>query len=54
MMKKGKIIAGGAPNDVMTGENLEAVYGIKANIRFARISVYYSYGKDCGKGMKNN
>jgi iron complex transport system ATP-binding protein len=34
MMKKGKIIASGPPNDVMTGQNLEAVYGIKANIRF--------------------
>jgi iron complex transport system ATP-binding protein len=35
MMKKGRIIASGAPNDVMTAKNLETVYGIKANIRFA-------------------
>lgn len=34
MMKKGRIIASGAPNDVMTGKNLETVYGIRANIRF--------------------
>ncbi len=33
MMKKGRIIASGAPNDVMTGKNLETVYGIRASIR---------------------
>lgn len=35
MMKKGKIVASGTPEIVMTGENLEAVYGIKANVKFA-------------------
>ena len=35
MMKKGKIVARGTPRDVMTGENLEAVYGIRASIRFS-------------------
>ena len=35
MMKKGRIIASGTPNDVMTGKNLETVYGIKANIKFS-------------------
>jgi iron complex transport system ATP-binding protein len=35
MIKKGKIVASGPPDDVMTGENLEAVYGIKANVRVA-------------------
>ncbi|BBO86483.1 ABC transporter ATP-binding protein [Desulfosarcina ovata subsp. sediminis] len=35
MMKKGQIVASGKPDDVMTGENLEVVYGIKANVRIA-------------------
>jgi iron complex transport system ATP-binding protein len=34
MMKKGKIVVSGKPDDVMTGDNLEAVYGIRANVRF--------------------
>jgi iron complex transport system ATP-binding protein len=34
MMKKGRIIANGTPQDVMTGGNLETVYGIKANVKF--------------------
>ncbi len=34
MMKNGRIIASGPPNDVMTGKNLEKAYGIKANIKF--------------------
>lgn len=33
MMKKGKIMAGGKPNDVLNRENLEAIYGIKADVR---------------------
>ncbi len=35
MMKKGMIVATGKPDDVMTGENLETVYGIRANVRIA-------------------
>lgn len=35
MMKKGRIVARGQPDEVMTAENLEAVYGIKANVRIA-------------------
>ncbi len=35
MMKSGKIIASGKPDDVLTGENLEAVYRIKANVKLA-------------------
>ena len=35
MMKKGKIVASGRPDDVMTGENLKAVYGIRATVRIA-------------------
>jgi iron complex transport system ATP-binding protein len=35
MMKRGAIVAAGKPDEVLTGENLEAVYGIRANIRFA-------------------
>jgi iron complex transport system ATP-binding protein len=34
MMKKGRIVAGGKPAAVMTRENLEAIYGIKADVRF--------------------
>jgi len=34
MMKKGKIIASGKPDAVMTGKNLEEVYGVKANVKF--------------------
>lgn len=33
MMKKGRIVATGTPDTVMTKENLESVYGIRANIR---------------------
>ncbi|MFA5221371.1 MAG: ABC transporter ATP-binding protein [Methanoregula sp.] len=35
MMKKGKIVANGKPDAVMTGENLEQVYGIRANVKIA-------------------
>ncbi len=34
MMKKGRIIANGIPQDVLTGDNLETVYGIRANVKF--------------------
>jgi iron complex transport system ATP-binding protein len=34
MMKKGKIVASGKPDAVITGENLEAVYGVKVNVKF--------------------
>lgn len=34
MMKKGVIVAAGKPEDVFTGENLAAVYGIRARIRY--------------------
>ena len=40
MMKNGHIIATGKPDEVMTGENLEAVYGIRANVRFAEESPF--------------
>ena len=40
MMKNGNIIATGKPDEVMTGENLEAVYGIRANVRFAEESPF--------------
>lgn len=33
MMKNGKIIASGIPDTVLTGENLEAVYRIKAKVK---------------------
>ncbi|NMB78001.1 MAG: ABC transporter ATP-binding protein [Methanomicrobiales archaeon] len=33
MMKRGAIIAAGKPDSVMTAENLERVYGIRANVR---------------------
>ena len=33
MMKKGKILASGTPEEVLTPENLEAVYGIKATVK---------------------
>ena len=33
MMKKGKILASGTPDEVFNSENLEAIYGIKANIK---------------------
>ena len=33
MMKRGKIIAAGKPEEVLTGHNLEFVYGIKANVK---------------------
>jgi iron complex transport system ATP-binding protein len=33
MMKKGKILANGMPDDVLTPDNLEAVYGIKATVK---------------------
>jgi iron complex transport system ATP-binding protein len=35
MMKEGKIVATGKPNTVITNENLESVYGIRANIKTA-------------------
>lgn len=35
MMKKGKIVAAGEPEAVINAENLESVYGIKANVRLA-------------------
>lgn len=34
MMKNGRIIASGPPNDVLTDKNLEKAYGIRASIRF--------------------
>lgn len=33
MMKEGKVVATGKPDAVMTGENLESVYGIRANVK---------------------
>lgn len=33
MMKRGKIVAAGKPESVLNGENLESVYGIRANVR---------------------
>ena len=33
MMKKGKILASGTPDDVLTRENLKAIYGIKARVK---------------------
>ena len=33
MMKKGKILANGMPDDVLTPENLESVYGITAMVK---------------------
>ncbi|MBP2134030.1 iron complex transport system ATP-binding protein [Methanomicrobium sp. W14] len=33
MMKKGRIVAAGEPEDVINSENLEKVYGIRANVR---------------------
>jgi len=33
MMKKGRIVAAGTPDEVFNQENLETVYGIKANVR---------------------
>lgn len=36
MMRSGKIIASGKPDDVLTGENLEAVYRIKARVKLSR------------------
>ncbi|OPX69450.1 MAG: Cobalamin import ATP-binding protein BtuD [Methanoregulaceae archaeon PtaB.Bin056] len=33
MMKKGKIVSAGKPENVLTGENLASVYGIQANVR---------------------
>ncbi len=35
MMKEGKIVATGKPNAVITWENLESVYGIRANVKIA-------------------
>jgi iron complex transport system ATP-binding protein len=35
MMKKGKVVAAGKPDAVMTVENLESVYGIRATVRVA-------------------
>lgn len=35
MMRSGKIIASGKPDDVLTGENLEAVYRIKARVKLS-------------------
>ena len=35
MMKNGKIIAAGEPETVITSENLEKVYGIRASVRLA-------------------
>ena len=32
MMKKGHIIACGTPEEVMTSENIETVYGVKADV----------------------
>jgi iron complex transport system ATP-binding protein len=34
MMKEGVIVAAGKPNAVITWENLEKVYGIRANVKF--------------------
>lgn len=33
MMKRGTIVAAGPPGEVLTGENLASVYGIRANVR---------------------
>ncbi|WP_292368061.1 ABC transporter ATP-binding protein [Methanoregula sp. UBA64] len=35
MMKKGKIVATGTPDTVMTAENLETVYSIRASVKIA-------------------
>ena len=35
MMKMGKIVATGIPEDVMTAENLETVYSIRASVKIA-------------------
>jgi iron complex transport system ATP-binding protein len=35
MMKEGKIVAAGKPNSIITHENLESVYGIRANVKIA-------------------
>ena len=34
MMKKGEIIACGTPEEVITPENIEKVYGVKADVIF--------------------
>ena len=40
MMKKGKIHASGKPDDVFNHENLEAIYGIRANVKHIQETLY--------------
>lgn len=40
MMKDGKIIAGGEPGEVLNRENLKAVYGIRANVKYVEEALH--------------